>query len=365
MNPILTKYARLLCSYCVDLKPGEKVYIKSTTLAEPLVREIYKEVLKLGAIPDVALDMREQDLMLYQFGEGEQLDYVPVLHRSAMESFDAYIYIKAPFNLKETAAFPVERKQRRASALHPFQQLYFKRTASLSMKRTFCLYPTLAGAQEAGMSLDDYEYFVYDACKLFEEDPQAAWLDLKARQQGWVEILNRASQIHYKGALMDIKFSTKGRNWINSHGTTNMPSGEIYTSPVEDSVEGWITFNYPLIFDGIEINQISLKVEEGLITHWDAEAGKSKLDEIFEVPGARRFGEAAIGTNEGIKRFTKNILFDEKIGGTIHMAIGQSYAQAGGQNTSSIHLDMIADMTNGGEIFADGMKIYEDGKFIC
>jgi len=364
MNPILTKYAHLLCSYCVSLKPGDKVYIKSTTLAEPLVREVYRIALQMGAIPEVSLEFQSQDKMLLEYGNEEQIRYVPMLHEQAMESFDAYIFIKAPFNLREGQHPDDQKRSWRQEALKRSQQLYFKRTSTYDLKRTFCIYPTLAGAQEAGMSLDEYEYFVYNACFLMEEDPAASWLDLKEKQQIIVDVLNQHKTIRYKGSSFDISFSTVGRKWINSFGTTNMPSGEVYTSPVEDSVNGTVHFTYPIIYNGEEIQGVTLWVIDGLIEKWEALRGGAALDKIMQIPGARRFGEAAIGTNKRIDRFTRNILFDEKIGGTIHMAIGQSYLQAGGQNESAIHLDMIAKMDDGGQIFADGKLIYENGEFL-
>jgi len=364
MNPLLEKYAFLLCDYCVSLKPGDRVYIKSTTLAEPLVREVYRRALRMGAIPEVHLEMREQEKMWLDEGEGDQLRYVPVLHEAAMAAFEAYIFIKAPFNLREGQAGDAGKRAVRQEAWKGSQQNYFRRTATLEMKRTYCIYPTLAGAQEAGMGLDEYETFVYNACHLYDEDPKASWLALKERQQSIVDLLNGKKQVRYVGADFEISFSTEGRTWINSYGTTNMPSGEVYTSPVEDSVNGTIHFSYPLIYGGEEIQGVRLWVKDGLVERWEAERGQAMLDQIMEIPGARRFGEAAIGTNTRINRFTRNILFDEKIGGTVHMAIGQSYLQAGGKNESAIHIDMIARMDNGGQIYADGTLIYENGVFL-
>ncbi|MEL6276947.1 MAG: aminopeptidase, partial [Bacteroidota bacterium] len=205
---------------------------------------------------------------------------------------------------------------------------------------------------------------VYKGCKLDQDDPRAAWLAVRERQQRVVDYLNACSEFRYVNATTDISFTTKGRTWINSDGRTNMPSGEVYTSPEEDSVEGKIYFDYPAIRNGKEVKGVSLKVSGGEIREWSAEVGQSVLDETFEIPGTRRFGEAAIGTNYDINRFSKNILFDEKIGGTVHMAIGQSYLQCGGKNESSVHWDMIADMTRKGEIFADGKIIYRNGRFV-
>ena len=214
------------------------------------------------------------------------------------------------------------------------------------------------------MSLEEYQNFIFNACKLFDEDPVQSWLNVRKNQQQYTDLLNSHENIHYKGEGIDIKFSTKGRIWINSDGQTNMPSGEIYTSPVEDSVNGHIHFSYPAVYMGHQVEGVTLWVKDGYIEKWEAKIGQDFLDHIFAIEGTRRFGEAAIGTNYDIDRFTKNILFDEKIGGTVHMAVGQSYLQTGGKNKSTVHWDMIAGMQNGGEIWADGEKVYQNGKFL-
>ena len=214
------------------------------------------------------------------------------------------------------------------------------------------------------MALEQYEAFVYGACHLYADSPIDEWLAVRQSQQQIVDLLNSRDHIRYRGEGIDIEFSTAGRTWINSDGQTNMPSGEVYTSPVEESVNGVIHFSYPAVYMGHEVEGVTLWVKDGMVEKWEARRGQDFLDRIFQIDGARRFGEAAVGTNYTITRFTKNILFDEKIGGTVHMAIGQSYLQTGGKNKSSIHWDMIANMKNGGEIFANDEKIYESGKFL-
>ncbi|MEY3051068.1 MAG: hypothetical protein RLY31_853 [Bacteroidota bacterium] len=364
MDKLLASYANLLVHYCLELQPDERLYVSTTTLAEPLVREVWREALRVGAIVETDLSFREKNRIQYQEAGTAHLRHAPLLYRHAMESFDAYLHILAPFNLREDQDADTEKTALRQAALQPYHRLYSERTADRSMKRNLCQFPTAANAQEAGMSLEAYESFVYKACLLHMPDPAAAWRAVRQEQQRIVDYLNTTSHIRYLGKDIDISFSTQGRTWINSDGRTNMPSGEVYTSPVEDSVNGVIHFGYPTIFSGAELEGITLHVENGTITRWDARKGKSTLDRVFDIPGTRHFGEAAIGTNYNIDRFTKNILFDEKIGGTVHMAVGQSYLQAGGRNQSAVHWDMIADMTDGGMVFADGQKIYENGRFL-
>ncbi len=365
MQTILSKYAQLLVNYCLEIKPGEKFYIKTTTLAEPLVRELYREALKAGA-DQIEIDMSfsGKSRIYLQEAKESQLKAVSSFYKKAIEEFDAYLVVRAPFNLREDQNNDQKKIKIHKTSHKDLNELYFKRTATRDLKRSLCQYPTQASAQNAGMSLEEYEHFIFGACNLFAENPEAEWLKVRSKQQRIVDHLNGRTKIKYKGQGIDISFETEGRTWINSDGQTNMPSGEVYTSPIENSVNGVINFSYPGLYMGNEVEGVTLWVKDGYIEKWEAKSGKAFLDKIFSMEGTRRFGEAAIGTNYNIKRMTKNILFDEKIGGTIHMAIGQSYMQCGGKNKSSVHWDMISDMTNGGEILADGERIYENGKFL-
>jgi aminopeptidase len=362
---IYQAYARLLTQYCLSVQPGDKVFISSTLLAEPLVREVYRQAYAAGAaLVECDLAFRERERLFFENASDEALRTPATLTRLAMEQFDVYLAIRAPYNLRESSGATAEKAQLRSDALAPINKAYFERTATRALKRNLCQFPTDASAQEAGMGLSEYEHFVFSACKLYHPDPIQGWLDLRAGQQRIVDHLNAASEVRYLAEGTDITFSTRGRTWINSDGQTNMPSGEVYTSPVEDQVNGVIHFSLPCIYQGTEVEGVTLWVKEGYIEKWEARRGKEFLDYIFSLPGTRRFGEAAIGTNYDINRMTKNILFDEKIGGTIHMAIGQSYLQTGGKNESSVHWDMITDMTRGGEIHADGERIYQNGRFL-
>jgi aminopeptidase len=365
MDSILTKYAQLLVRYCLSLREGERLYVNSTTLAEPLVREVWREALRAGAVVEVELAFREKSRIMYAEASDAHLGYVSPAYKQAMEEFDAYLHILAPFNLREDQNVDGARAAIRREATKGLASAYSERTATRALKRNLCQFPTLANAQEAAMSLEEYEQFVYNACRLNEDDPAAAWLEVRRSQQHIVDFLNTKKTVRYEGNGIDIRFSTKGRTWINSDGQTNMPSGEVYTSPVEESVQGTVHFTYPVVHSGHMVEGVTLWVKDGLVERWEAKSGKALLDEVFaNVAGSRHFGEAAIGTNYRIDRFTKNILFDEKIGGSVHMALGQSYLQAGGRNQSAIHWDLIADMKNGGRIYADDELIYESGKFL-
>ena len=364
MSDIIEKYAHLLVNYSLSLEPGQKLFVQSTYLAEPLVREIYRAALKAGGIVMVSTEFRDQHLILMEEADAEQLQFVDPIYAMAMKEFDAYIHIRAPY-YSVSPKFPsLEKQQIYSKARAEYAKIYSERTANFSMKRNLCEYPTIAHAQNAGMTLEEYSHFIFDACNLYEDDPASKWLELSRNQQRIVDFLNQKDKIHYKGEGIDIRFSVKDRIWINSDGKTNMPSGEVYSAPIENSVNGTIHFAYPSMYMGPEVEGITLWVKDGLVEKWEAKKGKDLLDKIFSIEGARYFGEVAIGTNSKIQKPVKNILFDEKIGGTVHMAIGQTYYQCGGKNQSSIHWDMIADMKNGGEIFADGEKFYENGLFL-
>ena len=358
------KYAELLLDYCLEIREGNKLYIKSTTLAEPLLRELYREGTRRGAHVVIDMSFAGQNKIFMDLANDDQLGFASPNYVEAMHEFDAFLVVRAPFNLSEDQNIDPEKRKTRSLALKGLNQAYFNRTASGDLARSLCQYPTQASAQAAGMSLEEYRDFVFKACNLDKEDPKSAWLEVRKNQQAIVDHLNSADVVRYVGEGTDISFSVKDRVWMNSDGRTNMPSGEVFTGPIEDSVNGHVYFKYPSIYRGTEVSGISLEVKDGNVVKWSAEKGGEILDQVFNIEGARRFGEVAIGTNYNIQKATKNILFDEKIGGTVHMAVGQSYKQTGGINQSPIHWDMIAEMKNGGQIYTDSQLIYENGKFL-
>ena len=364
MNDLTKKYANLLTNYSLSVQKGEKVLVRSSIASEPLLKHLHDEILAAGGHPHFQLEIPGTNASFYDYADSHQLQYVDELTLHAMNHFDCYLVVRAPHNLRETANVSREKRAVRREAQKPLNEVYFSRTASGELKRSLCQYPTHASAQEAGMSLEEYQRFVFKACGLFEEDAEQYWLQIRESQQQLVDFLNDKETIRFynSNSNTDISFSTKNRTWINSDGRNNMPSGEVFTAPVEDSVNGKITFSYPSIYEGKEVTDVELVVENGVITQWSATKGEEVLDEVFATKGARRFGEAAIGTNYHIQQVTKNILFDEKIGGSIHMAVGQAYKQCGGKNESTIHWDMITDMQNGGRIYADNELFYEYGK---
>ncbi len=358
------KYARLLVHYSLGLRSGDQLLIVSTYLSEPLVQEVYREALAVGAHPETWIKLNGITRRLYDDGSVEQLSHVSPLFSRAVEEYDAFLTIRAPFHTRELETVDPEKKKTVSIAEAGMRKLFRERAAAGDLRWTLCEFPTDAQAQACGLSLREYEEFIASACFLDADDPQGRWLEIRAGQQRVVDFLNGRRRITFRGRDIDISFSTEGRTWINSDGRHNMPSGEIFTSPVEESVEGHVRFSYPGIYMGQEIEDVRLTVQGGEVIGFDAAKGKELLAKILEVPGANRFGEAAIGTNKGICRFTRNMLFDEKIGGTVHMALGGGFGEAGGVNESPVHWDLLADMRPDGEILADGEVIYRGGEFV-
>jgi aminopeptidase len=361
---ILARYAHLLVHYCLELKAGDKLYITTTTLAEPLVKEILRYATRIGAHVEYQLTIQEHHRISINEASDDQLQFVNPHLREIMETYDAYLVIKAPFNLKEDLNLNHNKTVIRNQAMREINTIYFDRIADRSLKRCLCLYPTDASAQQANMSLEEYQHFVFDACNLYAADAAHEWRALSKDQQRIVDYLDNVKSMRYVSKDTDIKFDVNGRTWINSDGKSNMPSGEVFSAPIEDSVNGHIYFSYPTIYGGHEVKDVRFEVVNGVITKASASIGEEFLISTLKIDGANMWGEVAIGTNYKIQQATGNILFDEKIGGSIHMAIGQSYKQCGGTNTSSVHWDFITDMRHGGQIFADDHLIYENGVFL-
>lgn len=360
----LETYASLLVSYCLRVALGQKVLIRSTLLAEPLIRKIYQKVLEAGGYPEVQFSFESEQFLFYTHAHESQLSTISSLYQSAVNSFDCILTIMAPYDVYETQGVDSERKKTHQLAFLPVRKLFSKRSAEGTLKWCLCVYPTEAAAMSCGMNLSEYQHFVFSACKLYEPDPEAAWKALSLDQEKMVRYLNSKSKIRFVSDQMDISFSTKNRRWINSDGKRNMPSGEVFTSPLEKSGSGFVYFSCPTLYDHQDVEGVYLEVSKGYITSWSAKVGQSVLDEVFQLEGSRYFGEIAIGTNTAIQTVTKNILFDEKISGTIHMAVGNSYKETGGKNVSVVHWDLITDMKKSGRIFADGELFYEYGSFL-
>lgn len=365
-NTLWSKYAQVLVEYSVNVQPGDLTIIRATSHeAQPLVKEIYKQVLQKGGHPVVHAAMEGLGETFIKYASDEQLSYIDPMMELEYKTADKFISIGAPTNTKTMAKADSKKMAKRSAATRELSNLMLKRSAEGSLKWVIADFPTNALAQEAKMSLDDYTDFLIKSCYLHLDNPIEKWREIDREQQRIADYLNSTTKLHIIGEETDITFNTEGRKWLNCSGQCNFPDGEIYTSPVEDSANGTIYFDFPQIYRGNEAQKVRLRLENGKVFEASAEKGQDYfLDMINMDEGSRFVGEIAIGTNYMIQDITGNILFDEKIGGAIHMALGASYPEAGGKNVSGLHWDLIKNMKHGGEIYADDKLIYKDGKFV-
>ncbi|MGG7176826.1 aminopeptidase [Clostridium paraputrificum] len=361
----LNKLAKLLVNYSTEVKPGDLVYVSCSDIASPWLVEVVKEATKAGGNVQYKLESEEAREMQLKYSTDEQLKNGNIINETLLEKADVWLTAWGYRNTRNLSNLDPEVLRKAQEGAKKWREFYSKRTGDGSLRWCGTQFPTYADAQEASMSISEYEDFVYGAGLLDKEDPVAEWKKISKEQERWVEYLDKKSELHIISEGTDIKVNIKGRKWINCDGKENFPDGEIFTSPVEDGVNGHITFSFPGIYAGKEIEGIELEIKDGIVVEARAKKGEDLLKTLLKTDeGSCRFGEVAIGTNYGIKNFTRNMLFDEKIGGTVHMAIGDSMPEAGGKNRSSIHWDMLCDMRNSGKIYADGELFYEKGKFI-
>lgn len=361
-DPRVTKLAKVLVHYSLELKPGQQMEIRTSPLADELSLAAYAEALKAGAHVVISNILPGAEEIFYEYAAEEQLDYVSPLYKLTIEIFDAILYIEAEHNTRSLSGVDPTRIARARKARAPVSKILLERSARQELRWCYTVYPTHAMAQEAEMSLTDYREFVYDAGLLNDPDPVAAWQKELARQRELIAWLNGKNRVILKGANIDLKLSIKNRTFMESAGKYNFPDGEIFTGPLEHSVNGWVRFRYPAIYDGQEVTDIELWFENGKIVKEKASKGQELLTALLNTDaGSRYLGEWGIGTNYHIHRFTKNMLFDEKLGGTIHLAVGASYPETGGKNDSGLHWDMLCDMAES-EITVDGELFYRNGK---
>lgn len=360
----LRKLAYLLVNYSVGVQEKQTVRLSGTTNSEPLLRELYQEVIKAGGYPRVTMQFPDQDYLFYKLGQDHQINHLDPIDLYEMENIDALIVIFLDLNPHNLTSIDSEKKQKHILAKKKLSETVFQRWGSGELNWVGTAFPSSALAQEARMANDEYKEFLFSCMHLNEENPIQYWQNFSNWQQQICDRLNSVKQMQYIGQDTDLSFRCEGRKWINCDGKVNFPDGEVFTSPVEDSVNGTIRFTYPGIYQGEEVEDILLRFENGRIVEAKAKKGEKLLHDLIEIDeGARYVGEIAIGTNTQIDKFTKNMLLDEKMGHTIHLAIGRGMPESGSRNNSAIHWDMLKDMRGGGKIFADGKLIYKDGAF--
>ena len=357
--------AQLLVEYSVAIRKGDRVAISSSTIAEPLLKEIYARVLQAGGHPFMVVSLPDTEELFFRYASDEQLQYVPKPLELIMETYDVRISILADANTRSLANVDPKKTVLYQQARAGLTRTFMRRSAAGELRWVVAPYPTHAMAQDADMGIREYEDFLYGACLPDEKDPIGYWKLLSARQKAIVDWLNGKHEVHVLGRETDLRLSVDGRTFINCDGRLNMPDGEIFTGPVENSAEGHVYFSYPAIYNSREVTGVRLWFEHGKVVKASAEKNEDYLNKTLDTDtGSRYIGEFAIGTNEGITKFTREILFDEKIGGSFHMALGAGYPESGSKNESAIHWDMICDLREGGEIRVDDTLIYRNGQFL-
>ncbi len=366
-DPRVERLATVILDYTTRVKEGDVVVIRGHALGEPLISALFRQCLQRGAHPHLNVWLPDQEETFFRYASDAQLDFVSPILRQFYEEFDVMIRADAEANTKARTNIDPAKQSRWAVAYRDVLHRYLERSAAGELRWCVTLFPTQAYAQDTEMALSEFEDFVYSACFVDGEgDPVARWQELSRRQQRLVDWLEGKREVRLVGPGSDLTLSVEGRKFINCDGGDfNMPDGEIFTGPVETAVNGHVSFTYPACYRGREVQDVQLWFEDGQVVKATASKNEAFLHTMLDTDeGARRLGEFAFGLNPGIQRFTKNILFDEKIGGTVHMALGAAYPETGGINESAIHWDMICDLRRGGQVTVDGELFAKDGQIV-
>jgi aminopeptidase len=360
------KAAKLAVKYAVDVQSGDVVAIRGGEIASSLIRAIFIEVLKAGAHPLTFIRLSGLSELKFKFNvNDEQIEFFDPRMKIIAEKCDKLISVMSETNTRELELADPEKLRKAQSTPEQleFRKMLNKKEEEGKYVWTVIPYPTNAAAQDAGMGLHSYKEFVESALSL-KDDPVKHWKQVEEEQEKIVSYLNKVDQIHVLGEDTDLTLSVKDRKWVNCCGHKNLPDGEVFTGPIEDSINGHIRFTYPGIYMGKEIENIYLEFENGKVIKATATKGQEILDNILQIENADHIGEFAVGTNYNITKFTKSMLFDEKMGGTLHMALGLGFPETGSKNMSAIHWDILKDMkSDDSKIIADGKIIYEAGKW--
>jgi aminopeptidase len=351
-DPRIDEYARLLVERSVGVRPGWQVLVRSTPLARPLVEAVLERIARAGAYPILQIVFEQIGGPFAREAPVELLREPPPLQRRIWEEVDAFVSIWAPENAREGADLSEERR----SAVQQMTTVMRERTMAMAAPWVIAEYPVHSMAQDAGMTIAQYAQFIFDAVLL-------DWDAEEARMRKIADVFDASDEVRIVGPGTDLTLSLAGRSGAVDDGHVNMPGGEVFYSPVEDSAEGVIEFSeFPAVYYGREVDGVRLVFESGRIVDASARSGEAFLiDTLDSDEGARRLGELGIGCNPGIQRFMKSVAFDEKIDGTVHLALGNSYTFTGGTNTSAIHWDIVKDLRRGGRLYADGRLVQEDG----
>jgi aminopeptidase len=365
-DPRVAKLGDLLVNYSLQLKAGQLLRIDAATVASPLVTEAYRYALRAGANARTRIDVEGLDVIAVAESSDEQLVFVSDVERYEIEQVDAVMTIWAERNTRSLTQADPERVSRRIASRRELTKRLWERIDAGEAKWVGTRFPTEAHAQDAELSLPEYEDFVYTACHVLEhEDPVAHWRTVSKELNARARELETFRELRIVGPDTDLRVNVEGRSWLAADGKLNMPDGEVFTSPVETETEGEIRFSFPAIFYGRSVEDVRLRFEGGRVVDAEAKTANDYLQSLLDMDeGSRILGEVAFGLNYEIDRFTRDILFDEKIGGTIHLALGSSFKKLGGENDSGLHWDMICDLRSDGEVYADGELVWKAGHFL-
>jgi aminopeptidase len=366
INKFYENLAKLVVNYSIKVKEGDRVFITGPAFAKELFQALYVEIIKSGGHPFPLPQIEGIGELRYKYASEEQLMYVDPILKLMLKEIDGYIIIQGDYNTRKLSLIDPEKiaKSQGSPDNRELLEILMDRIGKRNLGYLIVPFPCNSLAQEANMDLFSYFDFVQNALLLNKDDPVKEWSEIDEKQQKICEFLKTVDKIQVIGEDTDLVLSVKGRKWINCSGQLNLPDGEICTGPLENSANGHIRFTYPGLYQGNEIENIYLDFKDGKVLKATAEKGEKLLKEILKIENADKLGEFAIGTNYGITHFTKNILFDEKLGGTIHLALGAGIEEAGSKIKSAIHWDILKDMKpSGSKIVADSKVIYEEGKW--
>jgi aminopeptidase len=362
----VAKLADLIVNYSVELRPDQLVRLDGGTVAGPLLLELYRAAIRAGAHPYTRIALEGTEHIVLSEGSDDQVAFVSTIERQEVEEIHALITVWADRNTRALSQADPQRVSRRIGSQRKLSNRYWERTDAGVARWCGTRFPTYAHAQDAEMSLEEYESFVYAACHVRpHEDPVDHWQRVSVELNARARELETFRELRIVGEDTDLRIGVDGRRWLAADGKLNMPDGEIFTSPVETETEGDIRFGFPAIFGGRPVEDVRLRFEGGRVVAAEAAAGADYLHSLVDMDdGARVLGEAAFGLNYEIDRFTRDILFDEKIGGTLHFALGSSFKRLGGRNESGLHWDLICDLRDEGEVYADGELVWRSGRFL-
>lgn len=353
VDPRIKKLAGILVNYSIKMKKGDVIEVSCGPAAAPLALEVYKLILENEALPMLNVGLPGAAYQYYKLATDDMLKTFPKIRMYEAEHTAGSISIGTDYNTKEFTNIDSKKIALRRKVIKPIQDKEMEKD-----NWVICEYPTDALAQDAEMSLEEFEDFVYSATNVDYEKMDKDQDHLK-------KLFDKGKTVRIVAKDTDLTFSIDGRDAIKCAGNRNIPDGEIFMAPVDDSANGHIAYSFPAIRGGKEVDGIRLEFKDGEVVRASATKNEDFLLEMIKTDeGAKRLGEFGIGLNFGIKKFIKQILFDEKIGGTVHLALGMAYKEGGGKNDSAIHWDMICDLRNGGELYLDGKLVQKNGKFL-